>query len=459
MDRKDVTIIGAGMGGLFSGALWAKHGHQVQIYESHYASGGCAGYFKRKEGYYDVGATTLSGLKKNRPLDILLRELKIKLDVEKLDNAIVILHPEFKFNFFADINKLANELDKNFKIHSLPFLKSLIKKEEMLWECLNIFNTFPKINPIQIFNFLFSKNCKLILTPKIFTKSFFEILPNDWKNNQSLIALIDQILLISTQQKSKECPAFIGILGFLYPRDTYHLKGGMRTLCLELENFIAKNNGVINFRHKVISTQQKKQGHRITTDKNDFETDILISATMPGLISKKLQKEQKWTALTSYLYFTQEKLTNSHYQIHLDQYQSSILETDSIFISASDVMDTKRSTKGHQLVTISTHAKKKLITIEMKENFKKVIIDIFKKYFNIEEDEIFFDSVASSKTFEHFTQRPQGEVGGIIIRNIFDVFSLPSNTLNKNTYLVGDYTFPGQGIVAIARGALNTLKL
>ena len=48
---KTVTIIGAGLGGLTSGALLTKDGHKVTLLEQHNIVGGCATTFKRKGGF------------------------------------------------------------------------------------------------------------------------------------------------------------------------------------------------------------------------------------------------------------------------------------------------------------------------------------------------------------------------------------------------------------------------
>jgi phytoene dehydrogenase-like protein len=51
-----VIIIGAGIGGLTAGALLARRGYQVSIFEQAYLPGGCASTFKRGGFTFD-GAT------------------------------------------------------------------------------------------------------------------------------------------------------------------------------------------------------------------------------------------------------------------------------------------------------------------------------------------------------------------------------------------------------------------
>ena len=104
------------MGGLAAAALWANKGFKVCVLESHYSSGGCAGFYKRREGFYDVGATTLSGLKDGRPVKKVIDELQLEIETDKSDPGIVV-HLEGKtVNLYSGAKKLAQELYQKFGI-------------------------------------------------------------------------------------------------------------------------------------------------------------------------------------------------------------------------------------------------------------------------------------------------------------------------------------------------------
>jgi phytoene dehydrogenase-like protein len=49
--KSRVVVVGAGIGGLTAGALLAKRGYQVTIFDQAIVPGGCASTFKRHEGY------------------------------------------------------------------------------------------------------------------------------------------------------------------------------------------------------------------------------------------------------------------------------------------------------------------------------------------------------------------------------------------------------------------------
>lgn len=62
MKKDDVLIVGAGLGGLSSGAMLAKRGHKVTIIDQHYAAGGCATIFHRKGFKFEVGLHAMDGM-------------------------------------------------------------------------------------------------------------------------------------------------------------------------------------------------------------------------------------------------------------------------------------------------------------------------------------------------------------------------------------------------------------
>jgi phytoene dehydrogenase-like protein len=68
-------------------------------------------------------------------------------------------------------------------------------------------------------------------------------------------------------------------------------------------------------------------------------------------------------------------------------------------------------------------------------------------------EEVYFAMTASPRTFERFTARPDGLVGGIPKKKGWQNYlALGPRTLRKDFYLVGDSNFPGQSTLATATG-------
>ena len=77
--QKKVIVIGAGIGGLTTGALLARYGYNVTIYDQAIVPGGCASTFKRKGFTFDVGATQVAGLEEGGIHHRIFQELDLEL--------------------------------------------------------------------------------------------------------------------------------------------------------------------------------------------------------------------------------------------------------------------------------------------------------------------------------------------------------------------------------------------
>ena len=74
---KNITIIGAGLGGLTAGALLAKEGYKVTLLEQHNIVGGCATTFKRGDFTCEVGLHEMESVYTNP----LIKDIFTRLDV------------------------------------------------------------------------------------------------------------------------------------------------------------------------------------------------------------------------------------------------------------------------------------------------------------------------------------------------------------------------------------------
>lgn len=88
-DRCDVSIIGAGLGGLMAGALLARQGHQVAIFDQHYVAGGCATMYSRVsqgERYqFDIGLHYVGDCQPGGRLPKLLEQAGVEVEFLPMD--------------------------------------------------------------------------------------------------------------------------------------------------------------------------------------------------------------------------------------------------------------------------------------------------------------------------------------------------------------------------------------
>jgi len=133
MEKYDVIIIGAGIGGLTAGNILAKNGMKVLILEKNHVPGGAVTTFYRNGYPIDI-SHAICGLNENCFLKNIFSYLNIfnKIDPIKLDVFFISLDNNFKQVFcYTDINKFRNELHQNFPQEKN--INCIVDKIQTIW--------------------------------------------------------------------------------------------------------------------------------------------------------------------------------------------------------------------------------------------------------------------------------------------------------------------------------------
>lgn len=115
-DRYDAVIIGAGMGGLVCGCYLAKAGLKVLITEQHHKPGGYCSSFKRKDFIFDAGAHSFGGYREDGIVRKVFTDLDVnnRVRIRRFDPTDVVITPDYRVSFWADIHKTIEEFQKLF---------------------------------------------------------------------------------------------------------------------------------------------------------------------------------------------------------------------------------------------------------------------------------------------------------------------------------------------------------
>ncbi len=475
--KYDYIVIGAGASGLTFAALMEKKGHSVLVLEAHFIPGGSSSYFMRDGFTFDAGATTLSGLLPGRPLDQLINELNLDLNLVPVDPGIVTMMDGLAIRHYKETSEWVKQLETAFPNINHKKLWDRLKKLEVSgWNLSANFNNFPLRGLKSLWAFFRPEIFKALFTLPHLFKSVESEIKKFNIHDERYLSLIDERLFITAQNNAKDTPLLMGAMGLCYPEDTAYAMGGMKAFCESLE----KKCSNIKYKQLVKKIQPHKKGQEgftVETGKEIFEAKHVVSS-IPYWNHKDMfqadtaqeffhtnevtDPDHCWSAFMIYLTIPLDKnRIGQYFQIHSKSIPHC--HSHSFFVSLSHPDDQLRSIHGRQTVTISTHTHTKDWLslgredyLKQKEKVKHFILKDFQEHFNLQESDLQNVITGTPKTFYNYTKRYRGLVGGIphsLRRSPVDL--LVARTPYKNFYMIGDTQYPGQGIAAVVMGAQN----
>jgi phytoene dehydrogenase-like protein len=194
----------------------------------------------------------------------------------------------------------------------------------------------------------------------------------------------------------------------------------------------------------------------------------LLGDETPGSIQRTVRETQAtWGAFTLYLGLDAGELPGGiadHHQVVVDPEQP-LGEGNSVFVSLSDAADESRAPAGHRAATLSTHTaieswwqlKEKDFAAyeERKAEYVERMLAAAERAIPSLRKAVRLCLPGTPVTFERFTRRPKGMVGGFAQESLFDARG-PKTSL-PNVWLVGDSIFPGQSTAGVTVGAMRVV--
>ena len=367
----DTLVLGAGMGGLSIACLEVRENANIGLLDAHYNVGGCAGFFSSNGHIYDAGATTLSGLEHDRPLAKFLKLLEIDLDYKKVDPGIVVHMPDLKISRYAEHDVWLKELKRKFPtVDAENFWQTMKTTHDKSWQLLADLKDFPPksfgdyLSLLNLRNLRYFDLLKSVLTP------VRSLLSESEKDNLQYMQLLNEMLMISTQNVAADTPVLYGSLGLCYPEETYYATGGMKGLCDALKNYYLQKGGQLFLKTKVEKIEPVKDGFIVHCRNKKFRckkvfanlTQWNLKEVLPpdksGFLDSRLKRpSDTWGAMTKY--FSVKLATppsGLYHQIHTFE-KRDYLPSKSMFYSLSHPDDRSRhNIPGWQTITVSAHA-------------------------------------------------------------------------------------------------------
>ena len=464
--KKKLAVIGSGAGGLGAALIAQSQGVSTELFEAHAYPGGCASWFQRGKFTFDVGATTLSGIGKGRPLSEWVELTGAPLKVYEADPGIVFHLPRTKLYRYRDFDQWMKELERVFphQDHRRIWQK-FTNISEASWAFLPRLEGFPP-RRFEDFKFILTWLKGLKLAPYLFIslETFFRLHSS---SSPEFKRFVDALCMISAQNNASQVPALIGALAMTYPSETYSPKGGMKGLMQGWLDHFQSRGGSWRAKSKVSALVNSQNDWKISVNEQiESERFTHVVSNMTGWSLSQMLGEKShlptkaWSAFTIYAGVRVSTPIKEIYHLVMPEKD---LQVPDYFCSFSHVDDSSRAPEGWQTVTISIHTNEDEWELhgeeylEKKEEMKNIIWSHFRQTFpQVLEDK--FLTAGTPQTFYRYTLRPGGRVGGLPHRWGFPLWLWPSHFKKEGLSQLGDTVFPGQGLVATITGSMQWWK-
>ncbi|MEB1809967.1 MAG: NAD(P)/FAD-dependent oxidoreductase [Bacillaceae bacterium] len=486
MEEK-VIVVGGGIGGLTAGALLANNGYDITVLEASNEWGGCAAKFTRKEFLFPVGATLGMGFEKGGIHNRVMNYLNKTVSHQQLGH-IMDVH----FESGEQISLLQDR-----QAH-LKAIKSLFPKKSAaidtfynkIWmissEVKKLMKNLPSLPPNTISEWAFLLQSlspsSLKLLPLV-NKTVMDLLKSCTIDENDLFShYIDGQLIDSMQTTSKQCQSILGALALdIYHEGAFYVDGGLYVIAEQLAQHIQDKNGSTLKKKKVAHVKRTRNEWVVTDQKGEewHGTHVIFNVPVHSLKKileptlfqqlpirfKKKADLPTWGAFTMYFALKEEGYFE---QLPLFQQvisrDNKLIDGDHIFLSLSKKGDTLRAPEGYRTLTVSTHTQTdKWFHMENyktnKLQLEHKIIKKIKYTFPTIENQIILQLSGSPKTWERFTHRPEGMVGGFpqTTRNSL-FYSLSHRSPLKNAWMCGDSIFPGAGTIGASVSGYHVFR-
>lgn len=479
----DVAVLGGGISGMATAARLQATGLATIVLESHGQPGGCAGFFRRKGFAFDVGATTLVDFSLGGVGGDFLEAIGLKhLAAEELPGYVAWL-PDRRVTLYRDAARWRRE--RLAQLGDSP-------AHQRLWEILD-----------HLAHVFWNATRRGVKLPAQSVGDVWRIVtaisPVDWplarylrwtvgdllrsfnlRGDKPLCGLLSMLLEDTVHTALDEAPLINGSLGItIRGAGLSRARGGMYGFWRQFAARYRELGGELRVGCPVtgVTAEKKDSGYAIHSRRGTIRAKQVVSALPveltarigPPQIGKGLQhclrrdKESVGGALVLFLGVPEDEIAGQEFTHHqlLQDYDSPLGNGNNMFISVSSPGDTLSAPAGWRAVMISTHCELKewegmteLEYVAQKQRATKMLLSFARQVYPRLGERALVSELGTPRTFERFTRRPRGAVGGFR-QNLGNTnqWAVPHATALPGFWLVGDTTWPGLGTVACVHGS------
>ena len=477
----DVIVIGSGIGGLVSATQLAAKGAKVLVLESYLIPGGSAGYFERSGYRFDVGASMIFGFGTQGTTNLLTRALEaVNVSLETIADPVQIhyhLPSGLDLKVHRDYEKYLQELTAYFP-HERQGIRKFYDQCWKVFNCLNRMELLSLEEPGYLTRVFFQHPLACLGLAKYLPQNTGDVARRYIKDPQ-LLQFIDMDCYIWSVVPADMTPMINA--GMVFSDRHYgginYPKGGVGQIAQKLVEGLEKAGGKIQYSSrvtKILTEKGKAVGVQLASGEEYRAKRIVSNSTRWDTFEKLLpaeempQAEKKWqqrykkspSFLNLHLGVKAEVLpkgTECHH-ILLESWNKMEAAEGTIFVSIPTLLDPDLAPAGYHIIHTFTpswvedwQGLSASDYEQKKEDTAGRIIERLEKIFPGLDAGLDYMEVGTPRTHRRFLGREDGTYGPIPRRKLMGLLGMPFNrTAVPGLYCVGDSTFPGQGLNAVA---------
>ena len=477
----DAIIIGSGIGGLVTATQLAAKGAKVLVLESYLIPGGSSGYFDR-EGYrFDVGASMIFGFGKQGTTNLLTRALAaVGESIETIPDPVQVqyhLPDGVDIRVHQDYEKFLQEIISKFPQEA----KGLRQFYDECWQVFNCLNTMDllSLEELKYLTRVFFQHPASCLGLVKYLPLNAGDIARKYIKDPNVLKFIDIECYIWSVVPAEQTPMINA--GMVFADRHYgginYPKGGVGQIAQKLVAGLEKAGGEIHYQSrvtKIITEGGKAVGVEVANGKTFRAKKIVSNATRWDTFEKLLPpeempaKERKWQEryqkspafLSLHLGVEASVLppgTDCHH-ILLEDWAKMEEPEGTIFVSIPTLLDPSLAPDGYHIVHAFTpswlndwQGLSPSDYTAKKEARAGVMLDRLESIFPGLNAGLDLMEIGTPRTHRRFLGRMDGSYGPVPRRKLPGLLNMPFNrTKVPDLYCVGDSTFPGQGLNAVA---------
>ncbi|MDC0715213.1 NAD(P)/FAD-dependent oxidoreductase [Stigmatella sp. ncwal1] len=481
----DAVVVGAGFGGMSTALELAQRGARVVLCEALNYPGGCASTFQR-EGYaFEAGATLFSGLAEGQLFGQWIRRHGLAVEVDWLDPLVELRTHALRLSVHRDRHLFLEQL---CALPGAPaqglrgFFAYQRQVADALWA---LFDEPALLPPLDVHALVrhAARAPRYVPLLRWLGRPLGAVLVHfGLERFTPLRTYLDGLCQITVQCSAAEAETPIAMAAMdYYWRGTGHVRGGIGRLGEGLLEAITRCGGEVRLANRVKALVPEPGGWRVVTRQGVLRARHVAANVLPqgmlrllDLPPERLPRlsglagrvAEGWGAAMLYRVVHAPEGRGAE-PCHLELVQDEALpfiEGNHLFVSISGAADEGRAPAGQRTLTVSTHVPLRALRDSSAEEQVRYVEDIHSR---MREGlarlapewtgDVRHELTASPRTFERFTRREGGAVGGVPRRaGLGHYRELGPRPVMKGLWLVGDSVFPGQSTLAAALGGVRT---